>query len=244
MAARFFVPFSLSPDALIALPADVVAHLQVLRIRPGDAICLFDGTGGEYPARLETLDKRSATAQTGAHNARDTEAPYRLTLVQGIAGGDKMDWLIEKCVELGVAAIQPLAAERSVVRLSGEREQKRLAHWRNIVVAASEQCGRNRLAEVRPVLTVAEWISARAADTDPALLLTPQAQPSLTAAAGAAPRSLQLLIGPEGGWSERELAQFEAAGCVPARAGHWVWRTETAGLATIAALHAHWGMFS
>ncbi|MBN3792072.1 16S rRNA (uracil(1498)-N(3))-methyltransferase, partial [Burkholderia sp. Ac-20353] len=155
---RFFVDAALRADAMLTLPADVARHAQVLRLQPGDTLALFDGTGGQYRAQLVEIDKRSAIARLDAFEPTEAEPPYRVTLAQGIAGGDKMDWVIEKAVELGAAAIAPLSTSRGVVRLSGERAEKRVAHWRGIVRAACEQCGRNRVPDVAPVRGVDAWL--------------------------------------------------------------------------------------
>jgi 16S rRNA (uracil1498-N3)-methyltransferase len=148
---RFFVGTPLNPDDLMQLPDDVVRHILVLRLQPGDSIVLFNGEGGEYSAELVEVERRSASVRIREFRAIEVEAPYHLTLAQGIASGDKMDWLIEKAVELGASCFVPLTTTRSVVRLSGERAQRRHAHWQGIVRASCEQCGRNRLPEVMPV---------------------------------------------------------------------------------------------
>ncbi|HEM7900610.1 TPA: 16S rRNA (uracil(1498)-N(3))-methyltransferase, partial [Burkholderia cenocepacia] len=155
---RFFVDAALRADATLALPADVARHVQVLRLQPGDVLALFDGTGGQYRARLVEVDKRSALVQVDTFEPAEAEPPYRVTLAQGIAGGDKMDWVIEKAVELGVAAVVPLSTARGVVKLSGERADKRVAHWRGVVRASCEQCGRNRVPDVAPVAGFNAWL--------------------------------------------------------------------------------------
>lgn len=221
---RFFVDTALRADATLALPADVARHAQVLRLQPGDALALFDGTGGQYRARLIEIDKRSALAQIDGFEPAEAEPPYRVTLAQGIAGGDKMDWVIEKAVELGVAAVVPLSTARGVVKLSGERADKRVAHWRGVVRASCEQCGRNRVPHVAPVLGFNAWLDAlpaAPADGELRLLLSPRASipfASLPDAAPAAP--VTLLIGPEGGLSpdEESAARAVLPRCRSARA--------------------------
>ncbi|MBR7983966.1 16S rRNA (uracil(1498)-N(3))-methyltransferase, partial [Burkholderia cenocepacia] len=173
---RFFVDAALRADATLALPADVARHVQVLRLQPGDVLALFDGTGGQYRARLVEVDKRSALVQVDTFEPAEAEPPYRVTLAQGIAGGDKMDWVIEKAVELGVAAVVPLSTARGVVKLSGERADKRVAHWRGVVRASCEQCGRNRVPDVAPVAGFNAWLDAlpaAPADGELRLLLSP-----------------------------------------------------------------------
>ena len=177
MPPRFFVDTALVADAVLPLPEPVVRHVQVLRLATGDAITLFNGQGGSHAATLAEIGKRHALARVGAHDATEAETPFAVTLAQGLAGGDKMDWLIEKAVELGVTAIQPLQASRSVVRLSGDRAAKRQAHWQALVQAACEQCGRNRLPAVAPVATLEAWLASAPAP-GARLLLSPRASGS------------------------------------------------------------------
>ncbi|MGN5479945.1 16S rRNA (uracil(1498)-N(3))-methyltransferase [Cupriavidus basilensis] len=223
-----------------------VRHVHVLRLAPGDAIILFDGRGGSHAATLLELDKRHALARVGDHDATETELPFRITLAQGLAGGDKMDWLIEKAVELGVAAIQPLQTVRSVVRLSGERAQKRQAHRQALAEAACEQCGRNRLPAVAPVANLDKWLPA--AGTGNRLLVSPRAVHSLPAYAAANTDALRaggatLLIGPEGGLAPEEEDAALHAGFTAVSLGLRILRTETAGLACPATLNAMLGGF-
>lgn len=250
MAPRFFVG---GADAVLAaesdfpLPEPVVRHAQVLRLAPGDAITLFDGRGGSHAATLVELGKRHAVARIGAHDAAEAEPPFRVTLAQGLAGGDKMDWLIEKAVELGVDAIQPLQATRSVVRLSGERAQKRQAHWQALVQAACEQCGRNRLPQVAPVANFETWL-AQSGGAGARLLVSPRAQQSLPALVAERREALiangvTLLIGPEGGLSPEEEQAARQAGFTGVSLGPRILRTETAGLACLATLNALLGGF-
>ncbi|WP_454736633.1 16S rRNA (uracil(1498)-N(3))-methyltransferase [Cupriavidus necator] len=250
MAPRFFVG---GADAVLAaesdfpLPEPVVRHAQVLRLAPGDAITLFDGRGGSHAATLVELGKRHAVARIGAHDAAEAEPPFRVTLAQGLAGGDKMDWLIEKAVELGVDAIQPLQATRSVVRLSGERAQKRHAHWQALVQAACEQCGRNRLPQVAPVANFETWL-AQSGGAGARLLVSPRAQQSLPAFVAERREALiangvTLLIGPEGGLSPEEEQVARQAGFTGVSLGPRILRTETAGLACLATLNALLGGF-
>ena len=224
----------------VALP-DALAHhaLRVLRLRDGEAVVLFDGSGGEVEARLAVRGK-AVFAQLGEARAVERESPLRIVLVQALASGDKMDWVVQKAVELGAHAVQPVQAERSVLRLAGERADKRVAHWQQVAVAACEQCGRNRVPEIRPLQALAPWLGAHRDALN--YVLAPGG------AAGFAdepePKDVvHLLVGPEGGWSEVEIAAFDAAGCHRVRLGPRVLRTETAGLAAVAALQARWGDF-
>src|SRR5579875_1537256 len=180
---RFFVDGPLAAGQALSLPDDVVRHVHVLRLQTGDAITLFDGTGGEYHGVLVEIGKRAVVARIDAHSEREAEPPYRVTLAQGVAGGDKMDWLIEKTVELGVAQIVPLTAERGVVRLTGDRALRRQAHWQALVRAACEQCGRNRVPEVAAPRDLSAWLASlpAAADGDLRLLLSPRADVSFAA---------------------------------------------------------------
>lgn len=237
---RFYCPFALAAGADVELPEALARHLQVLRMAPGDALDLFDGRGGVYRATLASLDKKRASASVTAFEPGGVELPFALTLAQGLPEGGKMDWIVEKAVELGAAAIQPLAAQRSVVKLSGERADKRRAHWEGIVVAASEQCGRNTLAQVAPVETFERWIAAPSSTRH--ILLSPRATQSLPAwAAATAPHDASILIGPEGGFSDQEEELAIAHGALALSMGPRVLRTETAGLAALAALSALWG---
>ena len=240
MISRFHFPDRLPAGGEVALP-DALAHhaLRVLRLRDGEAVVLFDGSGGEVEARLAVRGK-AVFAQLGEARAVERESPLRIVLVQALASGDKMDWVVQKAVELGAHAVQPVQAERSVLRLAGERADKRVAHWQQVAVAACEQCGRNRVPEIRPLQALAPWLGAHRDALN--YVLAPGG------AAGVAdepePKDVvHLLVGPEGGWSEVEIAAFDAAGCRPVRLGPRVLRTETAGLAAVAALQARWGDF-
>jgi 16S rRNA (uracil1498-N3)-methyltransferase len=237
---RFYCAQPLPVGAIVELPEAVAHHLHVLRHGPGDELVLFNGEGGQVRARLAELGKRRASADVVAHEAVEAELPCRVMLAQGLPEGSKMDWIVEKAVELGVTAIQPLAARRSVVKLSGERADKRIAHWQGVAVSAAEQCGRNRLAEVAPVQDFGRWI-AQPAGGGVRILLSPRADASLAQWARAGgPRDATLLIGPEGGFSPEEEDAALAAGALPLSMGPRVLRTETAGLAALAVLAAAW----
>lgn len=240
---RFYCPLPLAVGTTVGLPETVVRHLQVLRMAPGDPLELFNGQGGCWRAALAFLDKKRAQASVTGYDEREAELPFAVTLAQGLPEGAKMDWIVEKAVELGVAAVQPLAAQRSVVKLAGERADKRIAHWQAVVVAASEQCGRNRLAQVAPLAQYGQWIAQPAAQ--PRILLSPRAAQSLPAwAASNQPQDVCIVIGPEGGFSEQEEDLAVAGGALMLSMGPRVLRTETAGLAALAALAALWGGMS
>ena len=232
---RFFVDKPLQPDDVMPLPDDVVRHVLVLRLQPGDSIVLFNGEGGEYSAELVEVERRSAMVKIREFRNIEVEAPYRLTLAQGIAGGDKMDWLIEKAVELGASSFVPLTTTRSVVRLTGERAQRRHAHWQGIVRASCEQCGRNRLPEVMPVREIATWLGTMPRtpeEGDLRILLSPRASISFSALPAEPPKGrVTVLVGPEGGFSATEEAAATDYGFTAVGLGPRVMRTETAGIA-------------
>lgn len=234
---RFHCPFPLAAGQRIELPDDLAHHaLRVLRLRHGSPVVLFDGGGGHYPALLE-VDNRRAWAQLGAQVEAEAELPVHTTLVQGIASGDKMDWVVEKAVEMGVARLVPITARRSVTQLSADRREKKLRHWQRVAIAASEQCGRNRIMQVAPPQGLAQWL-ARAEPGLLRLACHPEADQTLAAAAGRHEGPLALMVGPEGGWSDEELALMNEYGLATVRFGRRVLRTETAGVALMAALAA------
>jgi 16S rRNA (uracil1498-N3)-methyltransferase len=237
---RFYCPQPLIPGSVVDLPEAVAHHLHVVRQQSGDELVLFNGEGGQARARLAEIGKRRASAEVLEVEAVDVELPFRMTLAQGLPEGSKMDWIVEKAVELGAAGVIPLAAARSVVKLSGDRADKRLAHWQAVVVSASEQCGRNRLADVAPVQDVNRWLSTPSTGTR--ILLSPRADASLAQWVRATPPlDVTLLVGPEGGFTDQEEDAARAAGALALSMGPRVLRTETAGLAALAILAAGWG---
>jgi 16S rRNA (uracil1498-N3)-methyltransferase len=240
MISRFHFPGRLPDAGQFELPEALAHHaVRVLRLRDGEAVVLFDGLGGEADATL-VVEGRRVSARLGARRDTERESPLQVVLVQALAAGDKMDWVVQKAVELGVSAIQPVQAERSVLRLAGERADKRVAHWQQVAVAACEQCGRNRIPELRALQPVTHWLAAHRDALN--YVLAPGGAASF--GEEAAPQgTVHLLVGPEGGWSDAEMAAFDAAGCRRVRLGPRVLRTETAGLAAIAALQARWGDF-
>lgn len=235
---RFHCPFALSPRQRIELPDELAHHaVRVLRLRDGSPIVLFDGNGGQFPATLQ-IEGRRAWAITEDRQPVECELPVRVEIAQGIASGDKMDWIIEKAVEMGAARVTPIAARRSVIQLTGERREKRLRHWQRIAVAASEQCGRNRIMEVAPPQPLAEWLAGTAASGVLRLACHPGADVSLEDAVAAHAGPLALMVGPEGGWADEELDLMRQSGVSAVRFGKRVLRTETAGIALMAALAA------
>jgi 16S rRNA (uracil1498-N3)-methyltransferase len=237
---RFYCPGPLIPGATVDLPEALAHHLHVVRQQAGAELVLFNGDGGQYRATLAELGKKRASALIVSHEAVDVELPYAVTLAQALPEASKMDWIIEKAVELGVAAIEPLAAQRCVVRLSGERAEKRQAHWQGVIVAASEQSGRNRLAQLAPVEDFGRWLTRPAAG--PRILLSPRATESLAGWARArGPQAVTLMVGPEGGFAPAEEEAALAHGALALSMGPRVLRTETAALAALAALNGAWG---
>lgn len=237
---RFYCSVPLAVGLTLDLPEAVAHHLHVLRLQLGAELCLFNGDGGEYIAHLASVEKRRASVTVKAHVARDVELPYEITLAQALPEASKMDWIIEKAVEMGVAAIQPLAAQRCVVRLSGERAEKKLAHWQGVIVAASEQSGRNRLARLAPVDELRQWCAQQ--DMHKRILLSPRGGQSLADwARHQPPQAISLMIGPEGGFSVQEEDHAMARGALALSMGPRILRTETAGIAAVAALNALWG---
>jgi len=231
----------LGPGAQFTLAPEAAQHVgRALRLKTGDAITVFEGRGGEYDAAIQRIDKDRVDVKVGAYRDVDTEPRIRVGLIQGLPEADKMDWIIQKSVELGVAWIQPIVCDRSVVRLSGERAARREAHWQRVAVAACEQSGRNRIPEVRPTLAFQGWVAE--APKAPRWMLDPAGEP-LTRKSPSE-RDLELLVGPEGGLSEREHELALAQGsCEPVALGPRTLRTETAPLAALAAIHALWGDF-
>ena len=237
---RFHISQPLAVGQLLALPDTVAHHIQVLRLAQGELITLFNGEGGEYSATLTQIERRSATVEIKAHHARDVELPFAITLAQALPEGTKMDWIIEKAIELGVSGFQPLAAQRCVVRLSAERAEKKMGHWRGIIESASEQSGRNRLARLAPLQDYKQWITQQ--DMHRRVILTPRAQQSLPDwARHQGPQAVTLVIGPEGGLSEQEEELALRHGALPLSIGPRILRTETAALAAVGALSAIWG---
>ena len=243
---RFFCPLPMEIGSLLNLPANAARHVQVLRLQPGDAVTLFDGgpdhggRGGEFEATVDHMGRSDVRVRVGAHQALEREPVRSIRLAVGMPANERMDWLVEKAAELGVTSIQPLMTERSVLRLSGERAQKKRAHWQSITVAACEQSGRNRVPLIHEVLGFDAWAKGLAATSQDCRLLL-----SLRADAAAlrpvcAPldrgRSITFLSGPEGGLSAAEEDRAMALGFLPTSLGLSTLRAETAPLAALAAV--------
>ncbi len=237
---RFFHPHPLSIGAIVDLPDHLAHHVTVLRLAIGDQITLFNGEGGEFTASLCEIAKKRASAEIKTFTPREAELPYAVTLAQALPEAAKMDEIVQKAVELGVAGIQPLAAQRCVVKLSSERAGKKLAHWAGIIESAAEQCGRNRLAHLAEPADFAAWITQH--DLHRRILLSPRAEQSLSDwARHHPPQAVTILVGPEGGFSDREEELATKHGALALSMGARVLRTETAGMAALAALNAAWG---
>jgi 16S rRNA (uracil1498-N3)-methyltransferase len=239
-ALRVHVEVDLSAGLHLRLPPGAARHVQVLRLQPGTALTLFNGLGGEWAAEVTHMGRSEVHVVTHGWSEVERELATRVTLAVCMPANERFDWLIEKATELGAAAIQPLTSERSVLRVAGDRAEKKRAHWQGIAAAAAEQCGRNRLPVVHPVHDLATWL--RSAPPSPgcaAHVLSLRPGPCLAAALGAADaaqRDWLVLSGPEGGLSEREEDLAAECGYTPLSLGPRVLRAETAPLALLAAL--------
>ena len=245
MSARFYADIALVTGNQITLPDHAARHIQVLRLQPGNGITLFNGLGnsqesseGEFAATITRMGRSDVEVTIGAYTATDREAPRAVHLVIGMPANERMDWLVEKATELGVASIQPLMSERSVLRLKAERADKKLAHWRGVAIATSEQCGRSRVPVMREVATLGDWLKTTARQTTAPdagarllLSLQPGTQPLAQAAGGM--HALTFLSGPEGGLSPAEEAAAISCGFIPVTLGPRVLRAETAPLACL-----------
>jgi 16S rRNA (uracil1498-N3)-methyltransferase len=241
---RIFVPETLAVGTDIVLPAQAGEHLtRVLRLEPGAAFTLFNGQGGEFAATLAPANGKKVVARVLRHEVVERESPLDITLLQGVARGERMDLIVQKATELGVTRIVPVLTERSVVKLDPKQRSRKLEHWQAIAVSACEQSGRNRVPDVREPLALGEAIDALAKGSV-CWMLAAEGELSLAAAAAnAGARPMVLLIGPEGGLAENERVFARAREFVTCRMGPRVMRTETAGLAALATLQAMAGDF-
>src|SRR5438477_2120625 len=236
---RFYVDTALRAGASIMLPEDSAHHgVHVLRIRTGDDITLFNGRGGEYAARIASIERLKLLVDVLEHRALERESPLRMVLVQGVSAGERMDFTIRKAVELGAAEIHPVLAASSVARPKGERAAARQAHWQKIAIAACEQCGRNQIPTVHAMLAAVDYRGG----TGIKLLLSPASELRFSHALKDG-SEFTIAAGPEAGFNPDEEAAFLDAGFVPVRLGARVLRTETAALAALAALSALRGDF-
>jgi 16S rRNA (uracil1498-N3)-methyltransferase len=239
VTARFHCAVALTANSALTLPPGAARHVQVLRMQPGHALTLFDGSGGEYGATVERMGRSEVAVQVGAHTAIEREAPRAVHLAVGMPANERMDWLVEKATELGVASIQPLMTAHGVLRLAGERADKKRAHWEAVAIAACEQCGRNRVPLIHPVQPLAGWLAKPVADAERYILsLADGTRPvfEIPDDASTEPRDAWVLSGPEGGLSAAEEQDAIARGFAPLTLGPRVLRAETAALAALVLL--------
>jgi 16S rRNA (uracil1498-N3)-methyltransferase len=240
---RIYFPDLIPDHGLCQLPVAKAHHVaHVLRLAPGDAVTLFDGQGNAWDAVISKCARGDVSVQLKGRRGEDRESPLQLTLAQAVSSGERMDYTIQKAVELGISVIQPLIAERCVVRLSGERAAKRVAHWQGVVAASCEQCGRNRVPVVKPLLSLRDWLDEAAAAGGTRLLLAPDG-PALLRELPRPAGMVTVLAGPEGGFTASEAADAVRFGFQPLQLGPRILRTETAAVALLAAMQALWGDF-
>jgi len=238
---RAYLDTPLAPGQRVTLTDTASGHLlRVLRLREGDGCVLFNGDGHDYPARIVCADKRGGEVEIVGKHTIHTESPLSLWLVQGIARGEKMDLIVQKATELGVSGIIPIISERSEVKLDAARAEKRLAHWRQVIIAACEQSGRARIPALLPPQPLAQC-GAALPKTAARWALDPDATATLTSAHATPEHPIILAIGPEGGWSPRDRQILSQMGFIALRLGPRILRTETAGLATIAGVQMRFG---
>jgi len=249
MTARFFHASPIHHDARQITLKDATSHhaVQVLRLKQGDPVILFDGTGGEFSGHLAQIGKSACVVTIEYHHPIERESPLTITLVQAVCTNEKMDWIIQKAVEQGISRIQPIMTSRSLVRLTGEKIDKRGQHWQKIIISACEQCGRNSIPQLLPLLPLSHWLEQKLKQrnnnlTRHDIILSPAAH--LRFSDLPPPKTgddITLLIGPEGGFAKEETDALLHAGFTPIRLGSRILRTESAALAAIAALQTLWG---
>ena len=238
--SRFFIEQPLANQELIDLPEKVAHHLvTVLRKKPAEKLILFNGDGFEYQASIEQIRKKQVSVRIHQHTELDNESPLNITLAQGISKGQKMDMTLQKAVELGVKRVVPIMNERSTVQLKAERIDSRMAHWQQVIISACEQCGRNRIPELIPPMTVEDW--GQNDNADHKLLLSPEAKHSLSSVAVKPADSISLMVGSEGGLNQHEIEQLLQAGYQNIQLGPRILRTETAALVMLSLCQAQWG---
>jgi 16S rRNA (uracil1498-N3)-methyltransferase len=237
---RFYCPIALAPGRDVVLPETVARHaLNVLRLRAGDAVVLFNGEGGEYSGVVSATGRATRVTLRECLDV-DLESPLNVTLVQSISSGERMDYTLQKAVELGVTFVQPVVTRRTVVRLEGEKRLRRLAHWQGVVMSACEQCGRAVVPRVGEILQFPDWLGSAGQSPATRYLLDPHGEARIRALAPPT-GAVMLLAGPEGGLEPAERDAALAAGFTPLRLGPRILRTETAAVAALAALQAIWG---
>ena len=241
---RLYFPGAIADHGECHIVAGQAHHvIHVLRLQAGAALTLFDGRGGEYAASIKRIDKSGLTLTVATRGEVSRESPLKVVLAQGISTGERMDYTVQKCVELGIAAIQPLSTQRSVVRLTEERAGKRVAQWQTVAAAACEQGGRNTLPEILPVQPLMKWLGAAPLHESEARYLLSPRDPTRLRDLTPPQGTVTLLVGPEGGWNPDETRAALGAGFRPLTLGTRVLRTETAAVAALAAMQAVWGDF-
>ena len=236
---RIYTNSPLSEGATAGLDDNAAQHVgRVLRMQPGQELLLFNGDGNDYPATITEAGKKHVSVEVGTPSTNATESHLQVVLGQTLSKGDRMDYAVQKAVEMGVTRIVPLTTERCDVKLKGDREDKRLRHWQSVAISAAEQCGRARVPEILPVMTLAEWFE-NSGDCDLRLVLHHRTEQSLDTLAK--PTRVALMIGPEGGLSPDEITAAENAGFLPVALGPRVLRTETAPVAAMALCQWLWG---
>ena len=249
---RFYCPVEILAGQVLELPSAVAHHaVRVLRLEPGDKVVLFNGDGGEFTSVISRISKQSVAVLVERHVQVERESPLDILLAQAVCMGEKMDWIVQKAVELGVTRIQPLITRQSVVKLSGERGEKRVSHLQKVVISACEQCGRNRVPNVLPLAVLQNWLGAQiescrtssgSLSPDARFMLSPFAGKGLRDFKGSSNiNSIILLVGPEGGFTQEEEAAAMVADFIPLRLGSRILRTESAALAAVGAMQALWG---
>ncbi|MEP1596081.1 MAG: 16S rRNA (uracil(1498)-N(3))-methyltransferase [Halieaceae bacterium] len=235
---RIYTGQDITAGKLLQLEAGASQHIgRALRMQAGDSICLFNGSGHQWPAQITAIDKKQVSVLPDQSAIGTPESPLAIHLAIAISRGDRMDTVIQKSTELGVQAITPIISERTEVRLKGDREKKKLQHWQQVIVSACEQCGRNTLPELHPPSPVGQWLES--SDSQLRFVLHHRGNKGLNADAQAS--SIDLLIGPEGGLSEAEIGSAQDRGFQPLTLGPRILSTETAPLAAVAILQAQWG---
>jgi len=240
-AHRLYVPDQLTPGSELELDDERFRYAgRVLRMRVGDELVLFNGTGGEFTAVITEVSRRAIVLNIGAHRERDVESPLRINLVQGVSRGERMDLVVQKATELGVQRITPVLTERSVVRLQGDKSERRREHWEKVAQSACEQCGRNIVPLIDEPQPFASWLASAGASDLQRAVLRPGVEQTL-ASLNCTNKQWQLLIGPEGGLAQAELEHATEAGFAPYALGPRVLRTETAAIAALVILQARFG---